>query len=133
MKPELISLVGTIITALGLLAGVIYTQLQVKRAQARTAEIEKAKVDAASYETARKNFESIIAAQSTRLDRLSRELDECSEDMDSMRKRITELEMLREKDAQTTRTVANYARSLLRILRTTEVVYPEPPLVLLED
>lgn len=133
MKPELISLVGTVITALGLLAGVIYTQLQVRRAQARTAEIEKAKVDAGSYETARKNFESIIAAQSTRLDRLARELDDCSEDMDSMRKRVSDLEIQREQDAQTMRTVVNYCRSLLRILRNTEVVYPEPPLAVLED
>jgi septal ring factor EnvC (AmiA/AmiB activator) len=133
VKPEYISLIGTALTALGLLAGVIYTQRQVRKAQARTAEIEKAKVDAGSYETARKNFESIIGAQGLRIDRLAKELDDMYEERDSMKKRIDELEAARQIDERNIRILAMYCRRLMNLLEQNGLAYPTPPPVLIED
>lgn len=133
MKAEYISLLGTAVTALGLLLGVIYTQAQVRKAQTRTAEIEQAKVDAASYETARKNFESIILAQGARLDRLSEELDELTEERKATRRRVDELDAARQVDARNIRILAVYCRRLMSILQQNGLTYPEPPPFLIED
>jgi Tfp pilus assembly protein PilN len=126
-----ISVSGVIISALLVYLGVRYTQRQAAQAQERTADTEAERVDLARLDA--------MAKEITRLDQRYAEADtrhiaqirQLRRDHDSelraLRGRVDEVEQAHARARTEIRTLAEYARGLLRLLQHAGISYPPPP------
>lgn len=123
----LISAAGVILAAVFTLAGVRYTQQQSRAAAERTAALERTKVDAQAYESARGTWEKHIESLRKQLDELSADAERQRQTARELRQRVDELESGQDRDHARIRELTAYARELLRILSDHGIAYPPPP------
>lgn len=76
-----ITIIQFVVPAILVLIGVLYTQRQLAKASQRTSEVESSKVDGAAYERARL-FDSGV------VDRIQRELDRATSEINSLRETL---------------------------------------------
>lgn len=121
LSKALLGLAGSVVTAWLVWRGVRFTQAQAARASTQTAQIERVKVDAAAYESARETWEDMVAG-------LRAQVDWLTQGQAALRGRVDELEFARKEDQRRINVLTEWARVLLRWLRDNQITgHPEPP------
>jgi predicted RNase H-like nuclease (RuvC/YqgF family) len=123
----IITAAGVILAGISTLLGVRFTQRQARRAQEATAALERDKVDASAYESARSTWEGHVASLRAQVAELREEAEVSRRVGRELRDRVDELETSRSSDRARIRELTDYARDLLRILAEHEITYPAPP------
>lgn len=116
----LITLGGVLLTVLGGYFGVRFTAKVSDKAQKSTTEIERSKVDAAAYSSARDIWGSLI-------DDLRDQIAGQRDELRLLRQRIDCLEQNRHSDRQEIRERDDYIAVLRRLLRKAAIEHPDPP------
>lgn len=128
----IISAAGVVLAGISTLLGVRFTQRQARRAQDATAALERDKVDATSYESARATWEEHVTSLRAQVAELREEARLSRRVGRELRNRVDELETSRSADRRRIRELTDYARGLLRILAEHEIASPPPPVGLTE-
>lgn len=128
----IISAAGVVLAGISTLLGVRFTQRQARRAQDATAALERDKVDATSYESARATWEEHVTSLRAQVAELREEARLSRRVGRELRNRVDELETSRSADRRRIRELTDYARGLLRILAEHEIASPPPPAGLTE-
>jgi len=123
----LITAGGVVLAALFTLMGVRFTQRATRAAAERTAALERTKVDAQAYESARQTWDEHVDSLREQLADLREDAERQRRTAQELRARVDELEDGRERDRARIRELTSYARQLLRILADHEIPYPPPP------
>lgn len=129
-----LSAVGAIITAIGGYFGVRINARNAKQAHAITVEIERSKIDAEAYDSAREIWDALIndlrnqvADQRKELAELRRVIARSNAEVNKLRDRLEDLEAKRAVDHQMIQTVINYARQLRQLLKSNGISAPPAP------
>jgi septal ring factor EnvC (AmiA/AmiB activator) len=130
----MLSTLGAIVTALCAYLGVRVNARNAKQAQAKAAEIERTKIDAAAYDSAREIWDAVIgdlrdqvADQRKELAALRASVSKYHVEMNKLRDRLEDLETKRAGDRRAIHTITEYARALLRLLKDNGIAPPPAP------
>lgn len=123
----LFSAAGVIIAGAMTLAGVRFTQRQARAAADATAALDRAKVDAAAYESARTTWDEHVDSLREQVADLREESERLRGLSRDLRSRVDDLETAGRADRARFRELVDYARVLLRIMGEYEIAYPPPP------
>lgn len=115
-----LTLAGVLLTVLGGYFGVRATTKVSDKAQKSQSEIEKSKVDAAAYASAREIWGSLI-------DDLRDQIAGQRDELRLLRQRIDCLEQNRHTDRQDLQKRDDYISVLRRLLRKAAIEHPDPP------
>lgn len=135
---SIIAGIGTLISGFLVYLGTRYTQRQVARADARSAELEAARVrlddervDLERIESLGKEVKDLrLQMKEDRADHhaeIAQLRNEHAAQMDRMTRRIEDLESKRAGDRTAITALSTYARTLLRLLQLHQIEYPAPP------
>jgi hypothetical protein len=129
-----ITTIGVILAAAFTYGGVRYTQRQSRAAARATADLDRTKVDAAAYESAKTTWERHVDDLQEQVTDLRAQVVELRAETErerrtarELRARVDELEHDGRVDRARIRELTDYARDLLRILGEHEISYPSPP------
>lgn len=122
-----ITATGVVLAAVITLAGVRFTQRQARAAAEATAALDRAKVDAAAYESARTTWDEHVDSLRQQVADLREESERLRVLARDLRGRVDDLEASGRADRARMRELVEYAKGLLRILAEHEISYPQPP------
>ena len=123
----ILSASGGILAAIVTYLGMRITQRQAAKAQQTTAEIETAKVDAQAYAEARAIWDSLIKDLRNTVRDQRDEIAKLRDETASFRVRLEDLEQKRSGDRYAIHVLTVYARQLLKVITTADLVPPPPP------
>lgn len=96
-----------------------------------SAKAQATQADASAYDTAREIWGELIDDLRSKVRDQSRELEDMrhrfDQEMQSLRARLEDLEMKRAGDRKAIHLLTEYAKTLLRVLKTNNIVAPGPP------
>jgi septal ring factor EnvC (AmiA/AmiB activator) len=130
----MLSTLGAIVTALCTYLGVRLNARNAKQAQTKTSEIERTKIDAAAYDSAREIWDAVIndlreqvADQRKELSELRVSISKYHNEIGKLRDRLEDLETKRAGDRRAIHTITTYALQLLRLLKDNGIAPPPAP------
>lgn len=132
MDPAIVvAFVGALGSVFAVFVANRFTSRSARAAQKQAAEIERTKVDALAYQRARESYDAALKAQELRIQQLQSEMaedrGEYRAEIADCKSRIRELEDARRMDQLRIRTLVEYMRTLIQILRSHQIDYPLPP------
>jgi septal ring factor EnvC (AmiA/AmiB activator) len=129
-----LSAAGTVIVAILGYLGMRINARNAKAAQTSTAELERSKIDAAAYDSAREIWDSVIndlrrqvADQHKELAALRTLVSKYHTEIGDLRDRIEDLETKRAGDRRAIHAITTYARQLLQLLKVNGIAPPPAP------
>jgi len=127
LSGAIVTTIGVVLAAVFTYAGVRFTQRSARAAQDRTDELDKSKVDAAAYESARRTWDEHVDSLRAQVNDLRDESERLRVVTRELRDRVDELENGRAADRARIRELTAWCRAVVEILDAHEINYPSLP------